>query len=93
MFWDSPFYKPKNKLCEDFWVEFMRAAKIIMIFDSNLTKAQKAREGYREPDVYSVFNKMRQDIHDELPYSHKFIDEIDRSVEREVRKEIERTTS
>lgn len=87
MFWDSPFYKPKNKICDDAWDDFISAAKILLILDHHRTKEQKSRPGYREPDVYAVFNKLRQDYHNELPYSRKFIAPIDKSVERDIERE------
>lgn len=87
MEWDSPFYKPQNKICEESWDEFMHIAKILLILDANRSKEEKSRPEYREPDIYAVFNKMRQDIHNELPYSKGFITSIDKSVEREFKKE------
>lgn len=86
-FWNSPFYKPQNKLCEESWDEFLHTAKMLLILDSNRTREEKDSPEYREPDVYAVFNKMRQDIHNELPYSKGFITDIDKSVEREFQKE------
>ena len=87
MFWNDPLYKPKNKICEEAWIDFMRAALIILYLDSNVSKEDKAKSDYIEPDVYSVFNKLRQDYHNELPYSKKFIEPIDRSVEKEIERE------
>jgi len=87
MDWNSPFYKPKNKICEEAWDEFLSTAKILLILDANKTKAEKAHPDYREPDVYAVFNKLRQDIHNELPYSKKLIEKVDKSIEREFKKE------
>lgn len=86
-FWNSPFYKPQNKLCDESWDEFLHAAKMLLILDTNKSKEDKAKPGYREPDVYAVFNKLRQDIHNELPYSRNFLAPIDKSVEREIRRE------
>ena len=86
-FWNSPFYKPQNKICEEAWDEFMHTARMLLILDTNRTKEERERSDFREIDVYAVFNKMRQDIHNELPYSKGFIDEIDKSVEREYQKE------
>lgn len=87
MFWDSPFYKPKNKICEEFWDDFMRSAKILLALDYHKSAVEKASPNYREPDVYAVFNKLRQDYHNELPYSRKFIAPIDKSVERGIARE------
>lgn len=87
MDWNSPFYKPKNKICEEAWDEFMHAAKMLLILDTNKSKEEKSHPDYREPDVYAVFNKLRQDIHDELPYNKAFIERIDKSIEREFKKE------
>lgn len=83
MYWNSPFYKPVTKICEEAWDEFMATAKMLLILDTNSSKERKALPQYREPDVYAVFNKLRQDIHNELPYSKKFIGKIDESVEKE----------
>lgn len=83
MYWNSPFYKPVSKICEDAWDEFMQTAKMLLILDANRSKDQKQAPGYREIDVYAVFNKWRQDLHDELPYSKNFIGPIDKSIEKE----------
>lgn len=87
MDWNSPFYKPQTKIHEVAWDEFMQAAKILLILDANKTKEEKAQPDYREPDIYAVFNKLRQDIHNELPYSKSFIERVDKSIEREFKKE------
>jgi hypothetical protein len=87
MKWDSPFYKPQNKICEEAWDEFLHAAKMLLILDYHKSKEDKAKPDYREPDIYAVFNKLRQDIHNELPYSKSFIEGIDRSIEREFKRE------
>jgi hypothetical protein len=87
-YWNSPFYKPKTKICEDAWYEFSQAARMLLILDTNRSKAEKASENYVEPDVYAVFNKMRQDLHNELPYSRKFLETVDKQVERAIAKEM-----
>lgn len=87
MEWDSPFYKPQNKICDEAWDEFMHAAKMLLILDTNKSREEKASPNYREPDVYAVFNKLRQDLHNELPYTKAFIERIDKSVAREFQKE------
>lgn len=86
-FWNKPFYKPKNKICEDFWDEFMAAAKILMALDYHKPKAAKESPEYREPDVYAVFNCLRQAVHGELPYSSNFLKYVDAEVERDLRRE------
>lgn len=83
MFWNSPFYKPVSKICDDAWDEFMHTAKMLLILEANGLRDPKSSPEYRELDVYAVFNKWRQDLHDELPYSKKFIADIDKAVERE----------
>ena len=91
--WDSSKYKPRNRICDDAWYEFLRAAKLLIILYDNQEIINKKYISHgkkplrlSEPTIYSVFNKMRQDL-GELPYSSNFISEIDKSVEKEFARE------
>jgi len=86
--WNKRNYKPETKIHEAFWHDFLSAAKCLMILDTNMPEREKKIRNWIEPDIYAVFDKIRQDYHNELPYSKRFIDEIDRSIEREVAKEL-----
>jgi len=86
--WNNIRYKPESRISDEFWHEFMSAAKMLLILDYNMSDEEKRIRNWVEPDIYAVFDKLRQDYHDELPYNKRFIDEIDRSIEREVRKEL-----
>lgn len=87
MFWNDPKYKPKNRICEVFWQDFMHNAYLLLILDKNKSREEKASPDYIEPDVYAVFNKMRQEIDRGHPYSKEFIRDIDRSVENEFQRD------
>lgn len=88
--WNSPKYKPENKICDEFWHDFISAAKLLLILDNGMPKREKEIRGWKEPTVYSVFDKLRQDYFDELPFNERttLIQEIDRSIERDVKKEL-----
>lgn len=82
--WNKPGYKPKTRICDVFWHDFISAAKILLVLDNNISDEEKRIRDWQEPDVYAVFNKLRQDYFNELPYSPKFVAKYDKSIEREV---------
>ena len=86
-YWNSPKYKPRTKICEDAWDIFLHTAKILHMMDKKMSAKEKAACNWREPDIYSVFNKLRQDLHDELPYNPKFVGPMDEQIEREYNRE------
>lgn len=87
--WNKPKYKPTTKISDIFWHDFISAAKMLTVIDTNMRPSEKKIRNWREPDIYAVFDKLRQDYHNELPYSAKVIAEYDRSIERGVAKELE----
>ena len=86
--WNKPKYKPETKICDLFWEDFIHVATILRRIDKNMTAREKQIRNWQEPDIYAVFDKMRQDYFDELPYNMNRLREIDRSIEREVAKEL-----
>lgn len=76
-FWNSPFYKPKIKLHPAFWEEFLRASYIVR----ELHRRDPIK--YPDPEIYDVLNWMRQELHNELPFSEKRSVALDKQIERE----------
>jgi hypothetical protein len=94
-FWNSPFYKPKIKLHEIFWEEFQRAAYVILENQRRriANPLDKDPDKHRELGVYDVFDWMRQELHDELPYTQKRCEALDAQIEKEFSKDAVRRAS
>lgn len=77
------------KIHPDFWEEFMRAAYIVKEVQRRRIKNpyDKDPDKYRDLEVYDVFDWMRQELHNELPYSKERCKAIDAKIEREYARE------
>lgn len=85
-FWNSPFYKPKIKLSPIFWDDFMFAAAVILENQRRriANPLDKDPNKKKELEVYDVFDWLRQQVHEELPYTQKRCETIDAHIHKEV---------
>lgn len=84
-FWNDPCYDPQTKLSPIFWDDFMVAAWTILENQKRriANPLDKDPDKHRELEIYDVFDWMRQQLHDELPYTPKRCAAIDAEIEKE----------